>query len=479
MRFKIKPWDHQKKAIERSMSMPEFALFFEMGTGKTATAINILRIKFAQDKKLLKTLILAPPITLENWKREWLAHSFLRAQDVHVLYGPIKKRIEKLRQIETGVVITNYQALALTRTGFAAELAEWGPACLVLDESHRCKGNTQTTKSVFHISKGTRYRLLLTGTPILNTTMDIFHQYRILDHGKTFGKNFIWFREKYFRDLNKGMPPQKYFPNWQPIKEKYPELTKKIYWKAARVRKEECLDLPPLIKNSVYVEMSKDQEKAYKEMRDAFVAYIQSKYCVASLAITKALRLQQIISGFAATDDGGVVHFESNQRAEALRETIQKIGPMDHKIIIWAVFKDNYSAIRKVLEKDGINYVEIHGGITGKKKFEAVDAFNTDDSVRVIIGHPGSGGIGINLVAASHAIFYSRGFSLEHDLQAEARNYRGGSEQHDQITRIDLIAKDTIDERILEALEEKKKTAETVLDETQTFDTIKNIAGRI
>ena len=152
---------------------------------------------------------------------------------------------------------------------------------------------------------------------------------------------------------------------------------------------------------------------------------------------------------------------------------------MDHKIIIWAVFKDNYSAIRKVLEKDGINYVEIHGGITGKKKFEAVDAFNTDDSVRVIIGHPGSGGIGINLVAASHAIFYSRGFSLEHDLQAEARNYRGGSEQHDQITRIDLIAKDTIDERILEALEEKKKTAETVLDETQTFDMIKNIAGRI
>ena len=77
----------------------------------------------------------------------------------------------------------------------------------------------------------------------------------------------------------------------------------------------------------------------------------------------------------------------------------------------------------------------------------------------------GSGGIGINLVAASYAIFYSRSFSLEHDLQAEARNYRGGSERHTKITRIDIVARDTIDEHIQKALSDKQNISETLLKE--------------
>lgn len=80
------------------------------------------------------------------------------------------------------------------------------------------------------------------------------------------------------------------------------------------------------------------------------------------------------------------------------------------------------------------------------------------------MGHPGSGGIGINMVIASYSIFYSRNFSLEQDLQAEARNHRGGSEIHAKVTRINLIAKGTIDEIVADALKNKVQIGENILN---------------
>ena len=94
---------------------------------------------------------------------------------------------------------------------------------------------------------------------------------------------------------------------------------------------------------------------------------------------------------------------------------------------------------------------------------DAVERLNNDPSCRVLIGHTGSGGIGINLIAASYSIFYSRSFSLEYDIQAEARNYRGGSEKHTKVTRIDLVTPNTIDEEVVKALASKKKIGYQVL----------------
>ena len=110
-----------------------------------------------------------------------------------------------------------------------------------------------------------------------------------------------------------------------------------------------------------------------------------------------------------------------------------------------------------------IKYCEAHGDITGNKKYEEVDKFNTNEEYRVFIGHPLSLGVGINLVSASYSIYFSRNFSLEADIQSEARNYRGGSEIHQKITRIDIVAKHSIDELVLEALENKMKISMEVL----------------
>jgi SNF2 family DNA or RNA helicase len=130
---------------------------------------------------------------------------------------------------------------------------------------------------------------------------------------------------------------------------------------------------------------------------------------------------------------------------------------------VWAVFKENYAAIRQVCNDLELQFVEVHGDVSAKAKQDAVKRFDSDPACRVLVGHPGSGGIGVNLVAASYSIFYSRGFSLEFDLQAEARNFRGGSERHETIVRIDLVAPGTIDEQVMQALAAKQAVGETLV----------------
>jgi ATP-dependent DNA helicase len=165
------------------------------------------------------------------------------------------------------------------------------------------------------------------------------------------------------------------------------------------------------------------------------------------------------------TDEGDEVNFKENPRITALEQTLEPILEAGEKCIIWAVFHQNYTAIADLLNKMKVKFVELHGKTSEKDRQKNVDAFNKDPDTRVLIGHPGSGGIGISLTSASYSIYYSRGFSLEYDLQSEARNYRGGSEIHSKITRIDLVTPGTIDDLILEKLASKQAISGKVLME--------------
>jgi len=475
MEYLIKPWAHQLEAIERARGVRDFALFFEMGTGKTATTINILRHKFTQSRQVMRTVIFGPPIILENWKREWGMHSKLSPKHILVLNGSQKKRVRAfLSNSDARILITNYESLLMK--DLMAAIVQWAPEVLVFDESQRIKTpNSKRTKEAIKLADlaSVRHRYILSGTPVLNSPMDLFSQFRALDCGETFSKNFFIFRAHYFFDKNAGMPRDRYFPNWQIRPGAVEELNKKILAKGTRVTKEECLDLPPLVRQEVRVELGAEQRKAYEEMRKDFITYLQDKACVSTMALTKALRLQQIVSGHVplrgeAGTEPVVYRFADNPRAHALKDILEEITP-NHKVLIWAVFKENYVQIREVCELLGIRYVEVHGEIGNIKKFEAVELLNTDPSVRVLIGHPASGGVGINLVSASYSIFYSRSFSLEQDLQAEARNHRGGSEVHARITRIDLVASETIDELISKKLASKEQMGEKLLQDLRVL----------
>lgn len=458
-------WKHQKTAIDKAELIDNLALLFDTGTGKTRTSIEIIRNKFNKKRAIVNTVIICPIIVLENWKKEILKFSKIPQDKIYIVYGSKKLTILKNAIEKGGIVITNYESLL--QAPILQGLKKFYPDILILDESQRCKNHqSKRTKAVTEISDLCVNRYILSGTPILNSPMDIFAQYRILDGGETFGKNFFGFRAKFFYDKNSGMPKDRHFPDWRILPGAEKTINDLIYSKAVRAVKEECIDLPDYLKQTVYIELSSEQRKLYNSVKKDFVAYIddaKDRAVVADLAITKALRLQQIASGYAVDDSGSIYQFKEDPRSQALEELLEDITPHS-KVIVWACFINNYEQIRRVCEKLKIRYVEAHGGISSKSKFEAVEAFDKDESVRVFIGHPGSLGVGINLISASYSIYFSRNFSLENDLQSEARNYRAGAiKLHSKITRIDIVAKETIDESVSEALSKKMNISEQLL----------------
>jgi SNF2 family DNA or RNA helicase len=467
LKLQRKPWNHQVEGLLRSRDLSHFAFFYEMGTGKTFTCINALRMKFQRAKALLPTLILSPPITLTNWKREWEMNSKIDPNQIIILSGSQKDRV-KLLKANMGkpcILITNYESLLMKE--LFGMLQIYKPMALVCDEAHKLKDSkSKRSEQAAKLADSALIKFLLTGSPVLNSMMDLFSQFRILDGGTTFGKNFFAFRGKYFYDKNAGSPSHVTWSDWRLKPGAEVEIRNKIAKVSMHVKKSECLDLPPLVKKKVYVEMGSEQKKAYQSMLDDFIAIIDDKAAVAELAITRGLRLQQIVSGFVNVEEGAGVRseaeFSDNPRIDALEELLEELTP-NHKVIVWAVFKQNYKQIISVFEKLKLKYVQVHGEVSPKQKQQAVDDFNNDPDVRVFLGHPGSAGIGINLVPASFSIFYSRNFSLENDIQAESRNYRGGSEIHDKVTRIDIVCASTIDEEVLKALDEKQQIGESVL----------------
>ena len=453
-------WKHQREAIQRAIPLEEYALLFEPGTGKTCTVINIIRQKFAQEKRKFKVLVLCPTIVCDNWSLEWPRFSKLKSEDILVALGSGKKRSQQIESTEATVIITNYQSLII-KDVFEA-LKKWKPHCIVADESHRLKSpGAQTTKKAIELSSLAKYKYILTGTPILKNLMDFYSQFKFLDGGSTFGKSFSFFKNYYFYNKNANAPSHVTWPDWVVRPNATEEIKKKISSKAMYIEKSQCLDLPPLLKKEIKVELSKEQLSHYNLMEKEFITYVEGQAATASIVLTKGLRLMQIVSGFITLENGDIHRFKDNPRIDALSEILSDVAPY-HKVIVWTCFKENYAMIREVCAKLKLDYVEVTGENT-KNRTESIDRFQNDPSVRVLIGAQSAGGIGVNLTAATFAVYYSRNFSLEHDIQSEARNYRGGSEVHEKITRIDLVAKNTMDEKVLEALASKQAISDLVL----------------
>jgi SNF2 family DNA or RNA helicase len=212
------------------------------------------------------------------------------------------------------------------------------------------------------------------------------------------------------------------------------------------------------------VELHVKAREHYEELESQFVTFLDNGGAASvDLAVTKLLRLQQICSGVLKEDDVDDAHDIQCSKYSALEEFLESIGK-EHKVIIWSNWRSTYDRIAEVCDSLKLEHVRIVGNQTAIHRQAAIDAFNRDPKVRVCIANQAAGGVGIGLQAASYAVYFSKSYNLEHDLQSEARNYRGGSEIHAKVTRIDLITEDTIEEDIDDALSGKKSLQELLLN---------------
>lgn len=479
MDFIIEPYQHQKEALELSKVSSSLALLWEMGTGKTGAIINILRYKYNQERRILRTLILGPPSVMYNWKDEFGKFSRIKQDEINIVNKSGKARCNLfIKSVAKGnIIVTNWEAL---RNADLYELISvWGPEIIVGDEMHLIKThNSQRAKAAVKLADQVRRNngtiFGLTGTLIANSIEDVWMQFRFLDGGKRFGTSFWQFRPRYMIDMNAGWNPnpgQRRFSKWVPRQDMFEELNDKISSISTRVTKEDCLqDLPPLVRTTRKVEMSPEQKRLYKQMEKDFIAILNNaeanhepRAAVATLAVTKGAKLNQIASGFVIDEYGEPYVIKKNPKLEVTKDLLTELTP-NHKVILWCSYKVNYKQLGDLCDSMELPWVLIKGGQSAEERHEAVTAFQTDEKVRVIIANRGAGGTGINLTAASYSIVFSRNFSLTEEKQSEARNHRGGSQIHSKITKIDLVAQETIEFTVLQALRNKQKVADAVVD---------------
>jgi len=464
-----KLWKHQVKEIEEAKNMDQRLLLWEPGTGKTFTTISIIMDRYAKSGRM-KTLIITPSATLYNWKNEFRLGSDLPEDEVHVIDGTAAKRLKKCKAIKYAkhVAIINYEALGTK--AIMDFFVEWQPDIIVMDEIHYIKSyKSARAKNVTKLCKTAKYKYGLSGTIILNTEMDLFQPFLALDGGKRFGTNFFKFRLRFFYD-KKAHAPQavRFGGDWHVKQSMLPVMHKNIYEIASRVKKDECLDLPPLIEKTHYVKLGKEQQRIYNDMKKQYIAFLDENAtigddaAVADTALEKMLRLQQIVSGYVKTDKGDIIDLKENPRLDAVEHYLTELTP-EHKVILWCSYRHDYKTLSKLCEKLKIKHTFITGAQSAKQKHESMEAFRNRQDVRVIIANRRAGGTGVNLVEASYSIVYSRNFSLEEELQSQARNYRGGSEMHERITKIDIVGAGTIDEHVIKSLRNKEEIGEKIL----------------
>lgn len=442
----MKLYKYQQEIVDR-IKEGSFALFAEVGTGKTAMAINAI-------KNFDRVIVFSPKITLRNWQNEF--KMWRPDLKTCVVIGTLNKKLKLIR--DNNILIINYESVRSFEV--YEELLNFEASTIICDESHKIKSiKAVQTERVIDIGRNASQKFILTGTPITNSYEDVFSQFLFMDNGDSFGRNYFAFRNKYFFNKNAGWNSEKAFPDWQLIPSMKDELISQVNLKSIFLKKEDCVDLPELVEMKIEIEMSKNQRKHYEEIRKELITWLDTQPenpMVVQNALTKLIRLNEICSGYLKLENGDICEIKDNPKLEALIETIESIVPS--KVIVFCCFRENYKDIRIELLKKKIKFVEIHGGISDKDKFDNIDVFNDMTSgVNVIIVNPASGGTGINLKSASYSIYYSRTFNLEHYIQSKGRNYRSGSiDLHKKITHINLITINSIDEEIYKSLLEKK-----------------------
>ena len=464
--FKTKPYDHQRKAFYLSRDKEAFALLMEQGTGKTKVIIDNAAHLYGRDQ-ISALVVIAPNGVHRNWlSKEIPAHmpDWCHYKSVFYYSGINAKDTVKFNEVISAqdclrIFAFNCESFVSKKAvEFMYKIIMSNKVMLVVDESSRIKTpGAKRTKVITKFAKDVKYKRIMTGTPVTKGPEDVYSQFKFLDPFILGYDSYYSFRARY---CVMGGYENRQIVSYNNVD----ELTNSIEGHSFRVLKKDCLDLPDKIYQRHPVELSKKQRKLYDQLRKDFVTELEGEHLSAPEAITRLLRMQQIICGWFPTEEGGMEIDEKNTRLTAL---IDLLPDIECKVIIWARFKRDIKAIGVALGDKAVSY---YGEVSNDDREIAVDRFQNDPKVRYFIGQPQSGGIGLTLTAAECAIYYSNSFDLETRMQSEDRCHRIGTKNN--VTYIDFESPKTIDTKIINALREKKNLADTITkDPTSLFMT--------
>ncbi len=470
----MKLFDHQTEAVNFAVrNSGNVALFMDIGTGKTRTALEIFNYYRENGDPDLRLLVICPISLLEGaWGQDIKRFSNFKYHNCH------KDGIPQ-GQVAPSITLINFEGLlSEERRASLIKLiqkpgANW---MCVIDESGKLKNfKALTTKTILKMRNLFKHKMVMSGCPAPNSEMEYFGQMEFVRPG-IFGSSFYKFRNTFFHlQRGKQIMNGNFFASKEAMATifskgfKY-EITdanrRKLMAMIAKyshfAKKKDCLDLPEQIDEDRIVEMGPKQKKAYREMKTQLITEIKGEDITAPIALARLMKLRQITAGFAYSESGSPIAIGEEPKIRELMDVIEEAGPQ--QIIIWANFHWEILRIchelRKLFpnnEEGDKQIVTLYGGT--KDRDGSITAFQ-EGRARFLVAHPRSAAHGLTLIGASIQIFFSLNYSSEDYIQMRGRSHRPG--QKNVCTYIHLLCRDTIDEDILDILRKKKTAADVI-----------------
>lgn len=449
-------WPAQREAVDFCLERPAAMLDMGMGCGKTRVAIEVIR------RRASRVLVVCPKAVIPVWPREiskycgghaW--HSLPR-DDRKTIKEYAQRVDEFLRGPRNGyiqVVIVNYESVWRKPLGDVLYKAAKDGLLdmVVLDESHRAKSaGSKVSKYLAMLGKAVPYRLCLSGTPMANSPLDVYGQYRFLDRS-IFGTNHERFLQTY---AVMGGPDRNFivgFKNQQDLMERFRSI-------AYTCRIEDIADrakLPAQLPDTtIPVKLPARDMRALRDLNKEFVAECGSGFVTASNVLVKMLRMQQICAGFCEVESGpaglsGAMDL-NHAKGDALADLLQDV---DGRAVVFGVFTHDMDEIRDAARRSGKASFELSG------RANELEVWRKSNG-GVIAVQIQAGAEGVDMTCASTVIYFSLPHSLALYEQSRARIHRPGQTRPTRFVHI--VAEGTVDEGMLESLRSKQDVIDSI-----------------
>jgi SNF2 family DNA or RNA helicase len=466
------PMEHQRRVLDMSWGKKEFAVFHEMGCGKSLTAISLASARW-EASHIQGLLVVCPTAIKFNWQKEIDKHwPETSRYSSYVLYPDNMSRVHEWMVDDVQackILVVGVESLSQgTAWTVANRFLEMFPSMMVVDESSRIKTPYKYDKKQQKVRAGVRtyrcvqlgklasYRLAMTGTSVTQGLQDLYSQFEFLNPNIIGSPNYYAFRNAY---CIMGGAMGKKIVGYQNTQKLFRLLAP--YVDVCRL--DDVADIPEFATNEIVVSLTQHQRRLMKQLKEEMVAEYGDRHLAINTALEYMLRAQQIVGGFMPIrrEDAHLlrkseskyesVPLEESPKLDAALEWAQEIP---HKGIIWARFVPEIQRIKHELDKLDIDCVTFYGDTAEEERQRAVREFEDPDSpVKIFLGNPATGGIGIDLIQGTRVLYYSNSFSLETRLQSMARSRRLGQTKGGEYT--DLISNAQIDLHIVRALNRK------------------------
>ena len=455
---------HQAEHVAAHSDKTAWGLWHEMGTGKTVTILNHARQLF-HNQQITGIVVIAPSDCYLNWLKEIPKHapemSAVAWQSSHVTRSA--KNLDWLVKQHFPVFIVNVESLSRDKPTvwkYILGMFHDRKIMLVVDESSCIKNpKAKCTVNVHKLGRYAKVRRCLNGTPGIETPFDVWSQLEFLTPGCT-RLNYFMFTKTY------GIWEKQYYGprNFDKVVgyQRIEEVRKLLERHGDFIKKRDCLDLPDKLYQTYHVEVPDIIRRHYTAMKKHQITVLEETGVIAAEnALDLATKLHDLATGFMKSDDDTVTWI-SDFKFEKLVELLKSING---QVVIFCSSRPAIARIMLYLETAFPGRVaEIHGGVDMDERPEIIARFQAHE-IDYLVCNQQTAGRGITLTAASYVIYFRNSYSLERRVQSEDRAHRIGQDKN--VTYIDMVCDDTIEERVVDALEKKMDVASILLQLVQ------------